>query len=215
MYVSMEVWLAFTFAVAVLAIIPGPTVLLIMSYALADGRRSAWSMIAGITLANIVALVITLAGLGALLSASAFAYTLLKWLGAGYLIYLGIRMWCAPGELPESRQSGRLQSEQRRIPAGGRMKHAFFVTVLNPKGITFLIAFMPQFLNPEFPLLPQNLLLGVTYVCLCTINAAAYAFLVGGFRDRLLRRGVLRTANRIGGTLLIGAGGLTAALQRT
>ena len=101
------------------------------------------------------------------------------------------------------------------MPAGARMKHAFFVTVLNPKGITFLIAFLPQFLTPEFPLLPQNLLLGATYVFICTMNAAAYAFLVGGFRERLLRRGVLRTANRIGGALLMGAGGLTAASKRT
>ena len=95
------------------------------------------------------------------------------------------------------------------------MKHAFFVTVLNPKGITFLIAFMPQFLAPEYPLLPQNLLLGGTYVCINAINAYAYAFLIGGFSDRLLRRGVMRTANRVGGTLLIGAGVLTAALKRS
>lgn len=210
MNVSIEIWLAFTFAVTILAVIPGPTVMLVMSYALADGRRSAWSMVAGVTLANIAAVGISLVGLGALLSASAFAFTLLKWLGAGYLIYLGIRMWFAPGELPEPKQSG-----QRHIPAGAGMKHAFFVTVLNPKGITFLIAFMPQFLAPEYPLLPQNLLLGGTYVCINAINAYAYAFLIGGFSDRLLRRGVMRTANRVGGTLLIGAGVLTAALKRS
>ena len=210
MYVSVEIWLAFIIATAILAVIPGPTVLLVMSYALADGRRSAWSMIAGVTLANIVAVAISLAGLGALLSASAFAFTLLKWLGAGYLIYLGIRMWFAPGELLESRPPG-----PPHLPAGARMKHAFFVTVLNPKGITFLIAFMPQFLTPEFPLLPQNLLLGGTYVGVCAINVAAYAFLVGGVRDRLLHGGVMRAVNRIGGTLLMGAGALTAALKRT
>ena len=210
MYVSIEVWLAFAIANVILAVIPGPTVLLIMSYALADGRRAAWSMITGITLANTVALVIVLAGLGALLSASAFAFALLKWLGAGYLIYLGVRMWFAPGDLPETGLSG-----QGKMPTAARMKHAFFVTVLNPKGITFLIAFMPQFLNTEHPLLPQNLVLGVTYVGINALNAAAYAFLVGGFRDRFLRRGVMRTANRIGGSLLIGAGALTAALKRT
>ena len=210
MYVSMEVWLAFTFANVILAVIPGPTVMLVMGYALADGWRSAWPMVAGVTLANMVALGIVLAGLGAVLSASAFAFSLLKWLGAGYLIYLGIRMWFAPSALPQTRQPGA-----GSLPSGGRMKHAFFVTVLNPKGITFLIAFMPQFLSPQYPLLPQNMVLGGIYVCIGTINAAAYAFLVGGFRERVLRRGVLRTANRIGGTLLIGAGLLTAALKRT
>ncbi len=101
------------------------------------------------------------------------------------------------------------------MPSVVRMKDAFFVTLLNPKGITFLVAFMPQFLMPENPLRPQIMVLGGIYICTGTINAAAYAFLVGGFRDRLLSKVVLRAANRIGGTLLIGAGALTAALKRT
>ena len=63
-----------------------------------------------------------------------------------------------------------------------------------------------EILTPEFPLLPQNLLLGGTYVGVCAINVAAYAFLVGGVRDRLLHGGVMRAVNRIGGTLLMGAG---------
>lgn len=209
MIVAWQLWLAFGIATATLAVIPGPTVMIVTSYALSHGRSAAWKSVAGVTLANVLAVLACTTGLGALLSASAAAFLVLKWTGALYLIYLGIRMWREPGRPPAI-----VQRETRLRPTDGVMKETFLVTVLNPKGITFLLAFLPQFIAPERPLLAQNAVLGATYVGICMLNAAAYALVVGSVRDRILTEGVWRLTMRVGGSLLIGAGALTAALKR-
>ena len=93
---SFEVWLAFAAASAVLLTIPGPTVLLIIAHAVAHGRRAAPATMAGVVLGDLVAMTASLAGLGALLAASATLFGVLKWAGAAYLVYLGWRLWRAP-----------------------------------------------------------------------------------------------------------------------
>jgi threonine/homoserine/homoserine lactone efflux protein len=158
---------------------------------------------------DLTAMTLSLAGMGAVLSASADLFTALKWIGAGYLIYLGVKLWRAPPAVDApspavGRRSGRAM-----------MGHAFAVSALNPKSILFFVAFLPQFLNAEAPILPQLLLLGTTFLVLAVANAAAYALLAGGIRDAVRRPTVLKTINRVGGGVLIGAGILTAALRRS
>ena len=92
--------------------------------------------------------------------------------------------------------------------------HAFVVTALNPKGIAFFIAFAPQFLDPAAPLLPQLAIMEATFVILAMVNVGLYAILASGARDRIRRPGTLRLINRIGGSVLIGAGVATAAIRR-
>ena len=204
---TLELWLTYALAAGVLLAIPGPTILLVVSYALTGGRRAAWNTVAGVVLGDLTAMTLSFVGLGAVLSTSATAFTVLKWIGAAYLVYLGIRMWMT---LVEDGPPERQPSRSGRAMLG----HAFTVTALNPKGIVFFVAFVPQFLVPAAPMVPQLLLLGGTFLFLAFLNAAGYAWLAGRAGHWVRKPAVQRTTHRIGGTLLIGAGLLTAAARR-
>ena len=119
---TLEIWLAYVLASTILLLIPGPTILLIVSYALAEGRRSAWGTVAGATVGDVVAVTLSCIGLGALLAASAELFMLLKWLGAAYLVYLGIKMI-------RTRPRLELQDETaQRFSQRTMFLHAFLVT---------------------------------------------------------------------------------------
>src|SRR5690349_22078864 len=96
---SLETWLAFTAAASILLVIPGPTILLVISYALGQGLRTALPVAAGVALGDFTAMTLSMLGLGALLTASSVLFTILKWAGAAYLIWLGIQLWRAGGAL--------------------------------------------------------------------------------------------------------------------
>src|SRR4051812_19672722 len=137
---TVEAWLAFVGASIVLLAIPGPTVTLVVGYALGTGKRAVWATVAGVALGDFTAMTLSLLGLGAVLAASADLFTALKWIGAAYLVYLGIKLWRAEPMIGDAAggEAGR--------SARGIMGHAFAVTALNPKGILFFVAFVPQFL---------------------------------------------------------------------
>ncbi|MBL8653874.1 MAG: LysE family transporter, partial [Alphaproteobacteria bacterium] len=138
---AIEIWLAFVAASAVLLLIPGPTILLVVSYALGQGWRAALPMAIGVALGDFTAMTLSMIGVGALLAASATAFAILKWVGAAYLVYLGIKLWRSGGTLAAA-------PAQDRASAAKMLGHAWLVTALNPKGITFFVAFLPQFLDP-------------------------------------------------------------------
>ncbi|OAN82445.1 lysine transporter LysE [Jannaschia sp. EhC01] len=204
-----ETWLTFVAASTVLLLIPGPTILLVLGYAISQGRRVAVSTAAGVAVGDLVAMTASLAGLGALVMASATLFIALKWVGAVYLVYLGVKMILSA------------QHADFALPATGGVTarrtftHAAAVTALNPKSIAFFIAFVPQFIAPEAPLLPQFAILITTFVSLATINALIYALLAGSLRDRLSRPGIIAWLTRAGGATLIGMGILTATLRRS
>ncbi|MCR9148916.1 MAG: LysE family translocator [Rhodobacteraceae bacterium] len=204
----LDLWLAFVAASAVLLVIPGPTILLVLSYALTQGRRVAVAIALGVALGDFLALTASLAGLGALVLASATAFTALKWAGAAYLVWLGVK-------LLRSRPARGLGADLvEGPPARGVFWHAAVVTALNPKSIAFFIAFVPQFLQPAAPLMPQFAVLVATFVGLAALNALAFALAADRLRARIGRPAVLTWLNRIGGSALIGMGLMTAALRR-
>ncbi len=205
---DLVTWLAFVVASLALLIIPGPTVLLAISYALSRGRRVALATVAGVTLGDIIAMTASLAGLGALVLASATLFTALKWAGALYLVYLGITMLRGAakaelGEMPE------MAGETRRV-----FWNACTVTTLNPKSITFFIAFVPQFVDPNRPLLPQFAVMEVTFVVLASTVVLIYALLAAHLRSRIARPGTLAWLQRGGGAALLGLGIATAFAKR-
>ncbi|WP_347313173.1 LysE family translocator [Defluviimonas sp. SAOS-178_SWC] len=205
---SFELWLAFVAASSVLLAIPGPTVILVLSYALSQGRKVALATAAGVALGDFVAMTASLLGLGALVLASATLFTALKWVGAVYLVWLGVK-------LLRSRPVSSLGVDtSAALPAHGVFGHAAAVTALNPKSIAFFIAFVPQFLHTEAPLAPQFAILIATFVTLATLNALAYALLAAGMRERMRRPSTRLWLNRVGGGALIGMGLLTATLRR-
>lgn len=204
----LEQWLAFTAAAAVPLAIPGPTILLVISYALGHGRKATASLVAGVALGDFTAMTASMVGLGALLAASAELFTALKWIGAAYLIYLGIKLWRAP--VGDAAPGAAAEARPWRIFA-----HTYAVTALNPKGIVFFVAFLPQFLNTDAPIVPQMVIFEVTFLVLATINASLYALMAAGARQTVKNPVVQRSINRVGGSLLIGAGVLTVAWRRT
>ncbi|WP_062230177.1 LysE family translocator [Aureimonas sp. N4] len=208
---SLEHWLAFVAASAVLLAIPGPTILLVISYALGHGRKAATSTVAGVALGDFTAMTASMLGLGALLAASAAVFTALKWIGAAYLIYLGIKLWRAPVSTGVVNDAAEVPNEKPlRI-----FLHTYVVTALNPKSIIFFVAFLPQFLDTTRPLLTQMIIFEVTFLVLATINAALYGTLASMARQTIRRPSVQRTVNRVGGSLMIGAGLLAAGWRRS
>ncbi len=204
---SFEVWLAFAAASAVLLTIPGPTVLLIIAHAVAHGRRAALATMAGVVLGDLVAMTASLAGLGALLAASATLFGVLKWAGAAYLVYLGWRLWRAP-----------VAAEDEDVPtaySGRRVfLHGFVVTALNPKSIVFFVAFLPQFIDTARPVLAQMALLEATFLALASLNATLFALSAAAAGGVIRRPAVRRAVNRTFGGLLIGAGVFAALWDR-
>jgi threonine/homoserine/homoserine lactone efflux protein len=205
---QIATWFAFAAASLVLLLIPGPTVLLVVSYALTQGRKVAVAVATGVALGDFTAMTLSLAGLGALLLASATLFTVLKWVGAAYLVYLGIRLWRAPPVLPVT------EEETVRGSGRGIFGHAFMVTALNPKSIAFFVAFVPQFIDHSAALLPQMVVMEVTFVGLATLNAVAYALAADRLRMKIRSPAVLKWMNRAGATCLVGMGTATVALAR-
>lgn len=203
---SIEIWAAFALASAVLLIIPGPTILLVVSYALGQGWRTALPMALGVAAGDFTAMTLSMLGLGALLAASGHVYLLLKWIGAAYLVWLGIKLW---------RAGGTLQAAPRQDAASAtRMfAHAWAVTAVNPKSLTFFIAFLPQFLDPARPFAAQMIVFETTFLLLAFANALGYAALASRARGVFRNERALRVVNRIGGSLLIGAGVATATFR--
>lgn len=207
---TFEMWLAFALTSAAVVALPGPTVLLVVAYALGHGRDSARAAVAGVGLGDFTAMTASLLGLGAILAASATAFTAVKWAGAAYLLYLGVKMWRAPVAAADD-TTPDLATAPRSLSV---FAHAWLVTALNPKSIVFFVAFLPLFIDPAGPLIPQLVVMEATFLVLAVTNAAAYAWLAGLARGRVRQPSVRRAVNRIGGSLMIGAGILALALRR-
>ncbi len=205
---SLEFWIAFVAASGALLAIPGPTVMVVVSYALARGRSSAWATVPGVTLGDFTAMTISLLGAGAILAASAALFTALKLVGAAYLIWLGVQLWRANPTVES--MGGRASAKRGR----NMFWNAYFVTALNPKGIVFFIAFVPQFIDPAAPLLTQFVILEATFLSLAAANVAIWALLMEQVRGHFQQPSTLRWLNRVGGSFLIGAGLLVAVTRR-
>lgn len=203
---SFENWAAFVAASTIMVMIPGPTVLLVVSYALGQGWRTALPMAIGVALGDFTAMTLSMLGVGALLAASATVFTTLKVIGAAYLIYLGVKLFRAGGAL-------RVEPRKDASSAAKIMIHAWLVTALNPKSITFFVAFLPQFLDPDAGFFQQMLVFETTFLVLAFANALGYAAAASRARSLVRNERAIRIFNRAGGSLLVGAGVATVAIR--
>lgn len=197
---SIELWLAFVAASAVLLVIPGPTILTVISYSISHGRRANVPLVAAVALGDSTALLVSLLGLGALLATSAVWFTAVKWAGGLYLLYLGVRRLRAGMSSTEA-TAPNVPSSRGRL-----FVNTYLVTTLNPKGIVFYVAFLPQFINPSSSITRQLWVLAVTFVTMGILNATFYATFAGSARRLLASQRAQRRFNITGGTLLSGAG---------
>lgn len=204
---SLELYIGFVLASCLILIIPGPTIILVVSQAISHGKRSVAPLAAGVVAGDFTAMTLSLLGLGSLLSVSAELFNLLKWIGAIYLIYLGVRLWTSKSNQVE------IQSEQGGSSGRSLFRSSFIVTALNPKSITFFIAFFPQFISGSGTI-GQLCVLGLTFLALAALNALIYGMFAGQFNDILQKQSARQWLNRGGGSALIGAGIVTAGLKQ-
>ncbi|MDH3218532.1 MAG: LysE family translocator [Gammaproteobacteria bacterium] len=197
----LELWLAYVVTSMIVLAIPGPTILLVLSYSVTHGRQATLPLVTGVALGDSVAITLSLIGLGTLLATSALMFTIIKWLGGLYLIYLGFLMLRGAGKPIVMRASQTTQSAPRKL-----FVNAFIVTALNPKSIVFFIALLPQFISAAHPVLPQLWILGVTFVVLATLGATGYALFATSMRRLLTSAHAQKAYGFAGGGLLCAAG---------
>lgn len=210
---DLSTWMTFVAASVVLVIIPGPTVLLVLSYALTQGRRVATASALGVGLGDLIAMTACLAGLGAIVLASSALFAVVKFVGAAYLIWMGLSMIRATlgGVQAQPLDSVDVDGD---VSAGLVFRNAAVVTALNPKAIGFFIAFVPQFIDEGAPLVPQFIILIATFASIGALNAMAYALLANRLRAQIRKPAVLVWLTRLGGSVLIAMGVLTATLRK-
>lgn len=202
---NYHLWLAFVAASAALLALPGPTITVVVGHAIAGGKRSALATVPGVVLGDFVAMTASLLGAGALLAASATLFMTLKLAGAAYLIWLGLSLW---------RRKIAVQETETALPVrhtrGAMFWNCFLVTALNPKDIMFFVAFVPQFLDSSLPLLLQMAVLEATFLTMVGLNITLWSLAAGHLRAAFARPSRTRLMNRISGSILMGAGILTA-----
>lgn len=197
---SFETWLAFVVASSVLLVVPGPTILTVISYSLAQGRGATPILVAGVALGDVTALALSLAGLGALLAASATLFAAVKIAGGLYLLWLGARLLRSGLSTIDFTAPAAPQSRVRMAA------NLWLITASNPKGIVFFVAFLPQFVRHDAPLAPQLWLLAATFVGLAIVNATLYAGFAATARRLLSSPRAQRRFHLTGGSLLCAAG---------
>ena len=201
---SLDLYLAFVAASAVLILIPGPNVALIVANSVAHGTRFGLLTVAGTSSAVVVHLALTVLGATAILSFLAASFDWLRGAGVIYLVWLGVRAWRAPAvDLADT----EAQARSVKLIFG----RGFLVGLTNPKTLLFYGAFLPQFVTPGPTVADQLLLLAATFLVVATVLDGLWAVLAGRLR-KLLRTHV-RLRNRLTGSLLVGAG-LGLALAR-
>mgnify|MGYP000747397831 CR=1 FL=1 len=205
---SLETWLLFVAISFAPAISPGPAVFLALSNTIRyGGKATIWSAI-GNAIGLMVLGFATAVGLGALMMTSAIAFTVLKFIGAGYLIWLGIKTW---------RDKSSLANNDNGVAAPKKYKlfsTALFVSVTNPKAIVVIIALFPPFMSSEGSAILQASILSVTYAALCFLNHLMIALMGGRLRNFMSDIKRIRIVRRVLGATFMGFGAVLASAQR-
>jgi threonine/homoserine/homoserine lactone efflux protein len=203
---SLSVLLLFAVASLALLVVPGPAVLYVVTRSVAQGRAAGLVSVLGVHVGSMVHVTAAVLGLSALLTSSAAAFTVVKYLGAAYLIYLGVQKLLRPG--------GDDPADAAAVPRGRLFRQGVVVNVLNPKTAVFFLAFLPQFVDPaRGPVAPQIVVLGACFIGLGVLSDGGYALLAGTLGSRLRRAARFRTRlNRASGVVYLGLGA-TAALS--
>jgi homoserine/homoserine lactone efflux protein len=204
--VALTDWLAFLLAATLIAVSPGPGAATSMSAGLRHGYRAALRAIGGLQSALLIQLAVVAAGLGALLAASTTAFNVMKFLGAGYLIWLGVQKWRDAPRPPGG--------EEAAVEAEGLFAQGLLVNLTNPKAIVFMAALTPQFIDPARPQWPQFLIIGATMCSVDVVVMSGYALLAARAHRWLRDARAMRAQNRFFGGVFIGAGVLLAASGR-
>jgi len=195
---------AFSIAALILFLVPGPAVLYIITRSMAQGRRAGLVSVAGIHTGSLLHIGAAVAGLTTLLATSAAAFRAVKWAGAAYLVYLGIRALLG-------RDLDDIGTGGPPIPLRKVFIQGFVVTLLNPKVAVFFLAFVPQFVDPNRGSATQILALGGVFLIIGVVMDGLYSLAAGSVGDRLVQRGWWRSGRRwVSGTIYLALGVVAA-----
>lgn len=200
----LDLYLGFVAASALLILMPGPVVALIVSNSVGGGLRAGLTTVAGSTAAAFIHVCFVCAGLASLLALLGSAFFWIKWLGAAYLFYLGVRALMARPQALDADGAGLRKSPARTFV------EAFLVGISNPKALMFFAAFFPLFLTATQPVLPQLLIMSATYLAVAAALDSLWALAASRARPLLIRAG--RWTNRVnGGVLVLAAASLAVS----
>lgn len=203
---ELHVYLAFVVATGLMIALPGPSVLLTVAHSITFGWQPALATVAGATAGIAVQLVVAAIGLTSLLHVVAEAFEWLRWAGAAYLVYLGIRQWRSAGEPPGFDTPSATRSNL--------FVQGLVITIPNPKSLVFIAAFLPQFIDAARPLGVQFLYIVPTFLAITFSLTSVWALAAGKASGFLQRRRALRAVLRTGGGLMIIAGAGLALARR-
>ena len=201
---SLEIYLAYVLACAVITLVPGPTVSVIIANSLAHGPRAGLLNVAGTQLGLGLMMAILAIGLSSVIAAMGWLFEWLRWAGAAYLVYLGWKLLRSPDIVDAAKPT--------YVPRGGFVLQGFLVLMANPKALLWFGAFIPQFVDPSGNYVGQIILLGLTAMAVALLSDGAYAVLTGR-AGAFLSRKRIRIVSRVSGGFLIG-GGIWLALTR-
>ena len=207
-----HVWLAYFLAAWLIALSPGSGAVLSMSHGLQYGVRQTTATIVGLQIGLAFILLVAGAGVGALLLASTTAFMVVKVLGAGYLIWLGVKQWREPVDGAAS--DAAAPSEPAGLSVRQRLLRGALTNATNPKGIVFMVAVLPQFIDPNKPLALQLAILLVTTLAVDSVVMHGYAFLASRLRALMQSVRARKTQNRVFGGVLMGMGASLLMVDR-
>jgi len=204
---TFEMWLTFVITASIVIVVPGPTNIYVINQSLNHGKKASIPLSAGVIIGDVLCISLSLLGVSALLALCSTVFAVLKYCGAAYLIYLGINMLIENGKIKPQKSLDTSYSS-RTIFRG-----VFLLTSLNPKGIIFYSAFMPQFVNPQQNIAIQFIILSSTFMLLALLNVVGYSLLADKIRDSFKSITLVKTFNVAGGLGLIGAGLYSATIE--
>jgi threonine/homoserine/homoserine lactone efflux protein len=206
---TTQLWVYYTLAVLVLTASPGPSSLLCMTKGVTAGWRSAAITALGSLTAITCIMTLSFTGLGVVIASSEWVFSLIKWAGAAYLIYLGVSC------LMSKEESYTKAKEESQTATRSHYLSGFIVGASNPKAIVFFTALFPQFIATDAPLMPQYLIFASTFVVMELSWLLFYAYLGARSSNWLLAKGRAKLFNRLTGGVFIGAGALLSFTNRT
>ena len=201
---TIEVYITYVLACALIAVVPGPTVTVIVANSLKHGTRAGLLNVAGTQLGLALMMAILIVGLSSVIAAMGWLFDWLRLAGAAYLVWIGWKLLRSPDNLASA--------EAAPAPRGGFLLQGFLVLMSNPKALLWFGAFIPQFINPQGNYVAQIALLGITAMAVALVSDGGYAVLTGR-AGALLSRKRVRLVSRLSGGFLIG-GGVWLALTR-
>lgn len=210
---SWQTWVAYVAVVLVVIITPGPAAALCMTHAAVNGSLRTLATIAGLLLSSLTLISLSAAGLGAALAASGTLFTMIKFAGAAYLVYLGIRIWRSPP--PAELKAATAAEQSARSTKAQLLRTGYLVGLSNPKDLLFFAALFPQFVSPEHDTASQLLLLAMTWLVIAGSIMFGYAIMGYRVAGALQRFGPRNLFNRLTGGALIAAGAFLALFRRS